>query len=306
MDLLRFLKSFYFPNRINLRPRTKREMQVVVSRFSAWLDRPAVTYDLTADNIARYLLHLIESGHSPKTAKSKRGTLLTLWRAAKKANLHTLDPKDFEIPVPLDVKRKPRAWSLKDLQAMLKQASVTYPRTERWFGPKHWTALILLIFHTGLRIQAALHLKRNDLKGHLVFVPADFQKDREEIIIPLPNYLVSMLVSLARPCIQKDGRNVNEYLIPWPWSFLHPTNQFKTYILKPAGLPYDDPKLKFHAIRRTTASIIAAKHGKEAARDALGHSSIKVTEGYLVDPELIDPDLVAAPNPIRCLPRLIG
>lgn len=303
MDLLVYLHKVYFPNRINLRSRYKSETALIVTRFSAWLGRAAQVDDLTVDLIREYLIFLADQGRSPATIRSRRGALLTIWRDAWQTGHSRTDPRVTTVPMPRKLKRKPRAWSLDDVQRMLAQAANVRPRRNFFFGPEHWITLILLIYHTGLRIMAVLMLRRSDLTGRVLLVPAELQKDREDYLVPLPEDLVARLRALPRSQETRHGRYLPDYLIPWPWSPLHPTRQFWSYILKPAGLP-DDPKLKFHAIRRTTASIISAKHGIEAARDVMGHSSVETTRGYIVDPELIDPALVTRPNPIHSLPSL--
>lgn len=79
--------------------------------------------------------------------------------------------------------------------------------------------------------------------------------------------------------------------------------QLDKYILKPAGLP-NDRKRKFHAIRKTVATYVAATRGKEAARDALGHSDNRTTDGYIADAHSVDPTLPPRFSPMDVMPKI--
>lgn len=75
------------------------------------------------------------------------------------------------------------------------------------------------------------------------------------------------------------------------------------YILKPAELP-NNRHLKFHAIRKTVATYIAATQGKDVARDALGHSDNRTTDGYIADAHSVDPTLPPRFSPVDVMPKI--
>ena len=68
-------------------------------------------------------------------------------------------------------------------------------------------------------------------------------------------------------------------------------------IVKRAGLP-DDRRYRFHAIRRTAATLAVANGSLEQARILLGHTSQRMTARY------IDPRIVMQRAPV--LPRVVG
>ena len=75
------------------------------------------------------------------------------------------------------------------------------------------------------------------------------------------------------------------------------------YILKPAGLP-NDRHLKFHAIRKTVGTIVAAERGEEVARKALGHSSVSVTRRYIANGASVSPNLPQEFSPVDVMPKI--
>lgn len=259
--------------------------------------------DLCEAMILDHLRDMRERHLAAASINRRRGHLLTLWKLAAKHKLNDHDYWRADIPTVRLPSRRPVAWSMSHIQVMLEQAANVKTQVRRPFGPRCWRALILLLYYTGLRVTAVLSLKRTDLKGHLLLVPDDIQKDKQEMAFTLPNNLVNMLLSLPRPCTEMNGRIPGDYLIPWPWRVDAGAKMFAKYILRPAGLP-DDRRLKFHAIRRTVATLVAHHRGKEAARDIMGHSSLSVTERYLADPSTVDPSLPAALSPQDVLPVL--
>lgn len=259
--------------------------------------------DLCQALIISHMKALLAAGKSAATVNRRRGYFLTLWKEAYISGLNSHEYWKAKIARAREPKTKPVAWSTSQIQCMLDQARRVKTHAGYPFGPHHWACLILLLYYTGLRIKAALTLKRSDLRGRLLIVPPDIQKDAEEIVVQLPTHLVNRLVALSRPCEMRHGRDLGEMLIPWPWRMDHIQSKFTHYILEPAGLPIDR-KLKFHAIRKTVATIIAAHHGKQAACDAMGHSSIHITERYLADPATVDPSLKGHLQPMDALPPL--
>lgn len=301
MDLIAYLNDIYIPSRLSLGRLSQEQMQVAVRQMDKQRGVSVRLEDLSERLVVSHLRWLLDRKLSPATVNNRRGYFLTLWRHAYRREYTQINPYKADVPCVQGVKKKPRAWSLEQIDTMLQQAQIARPRMG--FGPRHWSALIKLLCYTGLRIRAALELNRSDLHGRILIVPPEIQKDREEMVIRLPGDFANELVALPRPVESRYGRRLHERLIPWPWSFDHLQDKFRDYILLPAGLP-NHRQLKFHAFRRTVATVIAAKHGKEAARDALGHSTISMTERYLADPILIDADLPGRVHPMDVMPQL--
>lgn len=303
MNLIAFCETVYATARYGCGLRALRQVISAGRQLERQQGRSLDVGELCEDMILDHLKDMIDRKLAAASINRRRGHLLSLWKLAAKRKLNNHEFWRADIPTVQTPKRRPIAWSLEHLAVMLKQTDNVKIKARRPFGPRCWRALILLLYYTGLRVTAVLSLKRADLHGHLLLVPDDIQKDKEELAFTLPNNLVNLLLSLPRPAREMNGRMVSDYLIPWPWRVDAGAKMFAKYILRPAGLP-DDRRLKFHAIRRTVATLVAHHRGKEAARDIMGHSSLSVTERYLADPSTVDPSLPAALSPQDVLPIL--
>lgn len=302
MTLIEFVTQFYLPT-LHASPRSKEQILSAIRQLNIQRQSETLTEDLSERMLLDMLQSLRDRNKSPATIKRRRGHLMSVWRYAYRKGRTQHNPWQADIPIPRGYKRKPMAWSVEQMNLMLEQARHVQFRMERPFCGKCWRALLQLLYYTGLRIAAVLQLKRSDLRGHILIVPAEIQKDSEDQIFRLPGDLVNQLLALPRPQQVINGRLLSELLIPWPWRLDGCQKILNRYILKPAGLP-NDRRLKFHAIRRTVATIVAAKKGKEAARDILGHSDVATTERYLADPMLVHPDLPRRLSPMDVLPPL--
>jgi len=302
VNILAYFEERYVPSRLNLSEAGALQMRIAIRQFSD-LTTTAAIADLTDTTIVLYLRALLKKGLSPATVNTRRGYLLVLWTHAFKAGVNPHDPRLADVQRAVEPKRQPKAWSVGDVRVMLEQAEKTRRRGSCGWSAKEWQALILLVYYTGLRIGAVLHLRREHLRGHLLFVPAEIQKDREEMVFRLPEHLCRMLLSMPRPLLVRHGRNIGEYLLPWPWAFHDPQGKFTYHILRPAGLPISR-HLKFHAIRRTVATLVDHHCGRDAAMRIMGHSSQKVTERYLADAHTVDPSLPGRLCPVDVLPIL--
>jgi integrase len=302
MDLLLYLQRHYAPSRVNLSAPTLKQMEIAVRQLNLDLGEAARVEDLSETLILSHMKSLLAKGISPTTVNVRRGYFRSLWKHAFKKRVNQNNFFESDIPKATELMEIPIAWSMVQLETMLHQAKHFSPRKHPFCG-RRFTALLLLLYYTGLRISAALNLKRSALHGRILIVPAGSQKNRQGMAIRLPQSLVGLLLSLPRPHQVHNGRLLSEYLIPWPWSLKNPQKILAKYVLAPAGLPLDR-KLKFHAIRKTVATVMEATKGIEAAKDAMGHSSIKVTRRYIAPREMVDSSLTGRLCPMDVLPPL--
>lgn len=298
MHTITYLHNVYLSRILNASPGYVEQWEVAMRQLDKQHGKSYAVEDLCESSVVGHLKYLQAEGKAAATINRRRGYLLTLWRDAYQTDHNTHPFFKARVPKVREPKTKPVAWSIADIQAMLEQASTIQATPDKPFGGRHWQGLILLLYYTGLRINAALSLKRSDLKGKILIVPHGVQKDAEEMVFRLPQDLVNLLISLPR--------SESKMLIPWePWHPKYAQKAFTKYILRPAGLPVDR-RFKFHAIRRTVATLVSAHSGKEAAREAMGHSSINVTDRYLADPSIVDPTLPGHLQPQDVLPRLFA
>ena len=155
---------------------------------------------------------------------------------------------------------------------------------------KFWSALILTLYDTGLRIGAAMGLDRDALNAETgwLHVPAAVQKQNADQRFLLH---ADTLAAIGAMQATATGRK----LFSWPYR-RETLYRHLAAILARAGLSAGRRDL-FHRIRRTTATAVADKLGRAAAQDYLGHSCLSVTLRYL------DPSKINGIHAVDVLPR---
>ncbi len=151
---------------------------------------------------------------------------------------------------------------------------------------RFWIALILTLYDTGLRIDAAMSLRQDrfDAAELALLAAEDTQKQGADQCVGVRRKTACALAAI---------RTADPRLFAWPfdqvakgdrksnWATLR--RHFKKFILGPAGLPIDCDK-PFQRFRRTSATQIKKAGGD--ATEQLGHSSPAVTDLYLDAEEL--------------------
>lgn len=206
-------------------------------------------------------------------------------------------------------KRKPRCWSIEELEALIAVAStMNDPKQKRLLRYRRsrigdtpaaywWMALLLVVYNTGVRISAvmSIHVEDLDLVRGTVLIRAENQKDKEDQEISLiPEALAAL--QLLKP------ERLTRLFQEWPFDKAKATGvhrkhrwatltQHLSVLLQAAGLP-TTRRDKFHKLRRTFCTQVARKRGKETARELMGHSTQAVTDIY-IDPRFMELPSVA-------------
>jgi integrase len=218
------------------------------------------------------------------TINGYRALLLALWNHAHRKRRVSDPPgyvQKFKVP-----KRIPEAWSVEDMNLILQTAGQVRGRVCGVPAGDWWTALILVLYETGLRINAAISIAIADLnlESRWLFVPAENQKqDADQSFRLHPNTIAVIQRTLVAPYDQR------EELFPWRFDQGGTTRVLgKHYrkILKQAGLPHGRRDL-FHKFRRTSATAVARVADEQAAKQHLGHSHLDVTRRY-IDPRQLN------------------
>lgn len=161
-----------------------------------------------------------------------------------------------------------------------------------------WEFFVRLTFNVGGRVSAMRLIPTANLdcaRGE-VLVPASVQKnrrDQREALLPLT------LVAARR--LRLAERGVPTLLGDWPYTTATMRRHWSR-LLVAAGFytaVRDVPRsMKFHVLRKTFASQLAAEHGAHLACELCCHSSVNVTRRYL-DPRYLRsqrvPDLIRDP-----------
>lgn len=270
-----FLEQLYIP--LRLRGKSERTVKLYrfsVRIFSTWMGRSAKLSDLNDLTVANYLASLAET-HKPHTVEKERCQLLAMWRLANDYHFITKPPNIPPTPLP---HRDPVCWTESELRRLFNAAKRERGNYAGIPAGDWWTALLMVIWDTGERIDAVLSLTWDDfdLEQRWVRIPAEYRKGRtSDKTHRLHVDTIDALRAIRLTC--------DEHVFPWPYNKGYLWHVFGL-ILAAAHLP-NDSKRKFHCLRRSVASHFEAAGGN--ATFLLGHSSRSVTEKSYLDPRVV-------------------
>lgn len=281
-----FLDTVYVPLKLRGRsPESVRLLRHAINQFSKHLGRPAVLEDFDDLAVSQFLAAR-SAKLSPNSVARERSGLLALWNLAQARGLVRLRPLVAPELIP---ERTPRAFT----EAELGRLWASCGQVRGYVGPIPagiwFQALLGVLFYSGERITAVLRVEKTGWGRPWLAVPAEARKgSRKPATYALPDHVADLVDQVSR----HDGPG----LFLWPATDTALRERWKV-ITRRAGLG-DGPEVQFHALRRSFASWLAAAGGDP--RQALGHSSEKVTRRYL-DPRITE---AGRPAPWQLLPRI--
>ncbi len=287
MTLNTFLETVYVPLRLRGRsPESVRLLRHAIRQFSKWLGRDATLDDLD-DLVVSQWLAAMAAKKSPNSVARERSGILALWNLAQGRGLVRLRPTVAAELVPHAV---PRAFTSDELARLAESAG----HACGWVGPipakTFFRALVAVGLETGERINAILHTPRHCWQRPTLVVPAAIRKGRRE-------ERIYELSPEASDLVDAVSRHEGPTVFWWIASDTALRKRWKV-ITRRAGLG-DGRDVQFHALRRSTASHLAA-----AGLDAtafLGHSSDRITRRSYLDPRVVDQ---SRPKTWQSLPRI--
>jgi integrase len=287
MTLDRFLTDVYVPLRLRGRsPESVRLLRHAITQFSRWLGRPALLDDLDDLVVSQWLAKMAEK-KSPNSVSRERSGILALWNLAQGRGLVRLRPTVAPELVPQST---PRAFTADEL-ARLAQAAKW---STGWVGPVpagvFFQALIAVGLETGERINALLSTPRHCWHRPTLVVPASIRKGKRQ-------ERVYELSPEACDLVDRVTAHEGPTVFWWIASDTALRKRWKT-ITRRAGLG-DGRDVQFHALRRSTASHLAAA-GFDAT-SYLGHSTDRITRRSYLDPRVVD---ATRPKAWQSLPRI--
>ena len=287
MTLTAFLETVYVPLRLRGRsPESVRLLRHAITQFSRFLGRTAVLEDLD-DLVVSQWLTAMAGKKSPNSVARERSGILALWNLAQGRGLVKLRPTVAPELIP---QTTPRAFTADELARLAAAAKLSYG----WVGPVparvFFPALIAVGLETGERINAILSTPKHCWNRPTLTVPATIRKGgRQERIYELSPEACDLVDAVSN----HSGPTV----FWWVASDTALRKRWKT-ITRRAGLG-DGREVQFHALRRSTASHLAA-----AGLDAttyLGHSTDRITRRSYLDPRVVDSK---RPKAWQSLPRI--
>lgn len=255
--LKRFFEDTYRPRRLaDSSARTIGDYRGCIERLSQFLGHDVAARELCDDLIERFLVAMLGTGLAPSTVNNKyRASLLALWRYAwrkRKTEELPRDVEKFREPT-----RLPEAWSQAEVARIIAAAGSAEGDFCGVPSRLWWPALLLTLYDTGLRIDALLGTRTDELRADgWLFVGFDRQKQKADQAFKLhPETMAAIAATMP-------GRR--ELLFPWPYADRRHAlwNRFRK-ILQAAGLPHGRRDL-FHRIRRTPRHV-------SRERDRLGN-----------------------------------
>ncbi len=287
MTLIKFLVDIYVPLRLRGRsPESVRLLRHSITQFSRWLGREATLDDLD-DLVVSQWLTAMAAKKSPNSVARERSGILALWNLAQGRGLVRLRPTVAPELVP---QATPRAFTVDELGRLADAAKLSYG----WVGPVparvFFPALIAVGLETGERISAILNTPRSCWARPVLVVPAGVRKGKRQ-------ERVYELSPEASDLVDAVSRHEGPTVFWWPCSGTALRKRWKT-ITRRAGLG-EGRDVQFHALRRSTASHLAAA-GLDAT-SYLGHSTDRITRRSYLDPRVVDS---RRPKAWQSLPRV--
>lgn len=290
--------SAYFENRmIALNPRIRKpasadayrtDLRILQRYFESEflgrteIKRPLLLSDLSADLLNGAAAWQVRQGRSSATANRLLRHVLSIWRFAKEdETLQDAVPVIGKVRKHKEPKRQPEAWSQDQFALLVAAASRMQGNVGDVPERVWWPCLLLVAYWTGVRVTALMEIPSScvDFERNEIRVPAEIQKHFADQGFELPTDVMELLRQ-----IDPVGRGLTTVFEDWkydrtcrPWKRL---SKHLGQIITAAGFK-PTRKTKFHQIRRTTATFIAAKRGIGEAQAFLGHSSSQTTLRYI-------------------------
>lgn len=265
-SLLHFLETSYKPRRLKGSTRhTLRKYKTAVHRFAKFLEE-VPTFDHLDDEL---LVEWIDSMTSVDdlavaTAESYAQHIRSLWTFAWKKGYVELGPTTKRQH---GHQREPIAYSEAEVQRLFETVRSLEGRVRNTPACNWWFALALVLYYTGTRVGAALSLRWEDVNedDQTVLIRADRQKTGKE--------LRRRVSPATMEAIRKLKNGGGQLVFDWPLSRDRFHSKSREIFLH-AGFP-DDRRYRWHGLRRTHGTLVAARLGDFAAAESLQHSSVQ-------------------------------
>lgn len=288
MELTDYVSRYALENDIT--PESVEQLSLRASMLTRFSGGALCLCQLTDDLLNRWLVARQQSGLSPNTVHADRGKILALWNSATDAGLCPPPGKIRRIKCP----RKPvRAFTHEDMAKLLTvvrklRGNIRVKRRDTGTPRRlYWLAFILAAYDSGLRRSDLLSVERSwvrpdDGGGSLCLV----QRKTGKVIYR--RFRQATMQAIDELC---NGRTTGPIWCGYPTRCVW-CQAFRR-LRKRAGV---DGSAKW--LRRSGASYTAREHGKEAAKQFLGHAT-----DYVADSSYLDLT-IAYPSPV--LPPPIG
>jgi integrase len=282
-DLCDFLHTVYVPSRLQLSPKTIKQLETTIRLLERWAGRHVVLGDLTEDLVRRFLLAYL-ADHSPGSTNLRRCDLLGLWNCAYDEGLLDRPPRARQVRKAKVPPRIPEAWTAAEVGRLLEAA--------RWMRGRvagmpmsHWFySFLLTLYSTGERRGAVLAVEVADVCLEEAWILFRHTKTGAPRLCPLPENAVAAIRQIydpARPLVW-----------PWPKSQTQLERRFHNLCAK-AGLHRAKGHC-YHQLRCTAGTLVEQAGGR--GDQFLGNSRAVFLAHYK-DPRFFRDQLALLPRP---------
>jgi integrase len=245
-----------------------------VKRFSEFLGHAALDSDLDRENLNKFV-QFVQSKATNTTASNYRRALCRIWNYlteehAKPAyEIRRLRrPKSIEQPV--------IAWSLEDVNAILKAASEVEGVLKTGVPANAmFSALIWSAYDTGLRPSDLFRIRWDQLDPELSCITLVQNKTRKPHIV--------FLREEALDAIQRIRSVDNERIFPLTWAICRRWMERVFSLATQYGFKRL-PGKNLGTLRKTNATQVYISDGESAAAESLGHTSgTRIVRKHYID-----------------------
>ena len=276
MLLRQLLTDRYAPVK-GLSDRTVAIYGSTIDRFRDYLRREPEVSDLEEDVIASFLVWRSRTVHSAKRGLPSPGTI-----AKDRTQLLCLALYAFrkrmiqEFPIVKPVKksqRLPRGFTAEEVGRMIVAARKRQRTLSGLPASWWWSTIIYAAWCTGARIGELMALRWKDVRGQeLVFLAGTRKGNTRDIARRITPDLAAELERFRR--CPAD--------LVWPWPH-RPTSIYHSMriLCDQANVP----QRRFHALRKASASYVAAAGGDAVSH--LDHSDANITRDHYLDDRIV-------------------
>lgn len=253
---------------------TVRQYRVVVDLFDRWAGGPVYLDELDELILSAWLRDYAASGVKPATVRSKRNSVLALWRAA--ADEYLCEPPTRRVRAARVPWTPPEAWTLEEVRRLLAATPRLRGRHPCGLRRSAWFNLaIRAAWDTGLRWGDLVTLRVADIHGDAVIVSQ--RKTRRPHCGRLQASTQAILAASLKECPRP-------LVCPWPASGETFRAQVRL-LVKKAGIRPGTWKW----LRRGGASDVEAQNpGRGLAAKHLGHApGSRIAELHYIDPQIV-------------------
>ena len=278
--------AFQDYRKIKLRTRaesTIKTYEITLRHLNRYLGRFAKLSDLNDETIAGFLGARIHKC----AIRTVNRDLVNLQAISNwLADRNTIPKRLTDLEPFIAAKLEPKAMTREEVNRLWASIKAEQHSVGRVSGPVFWSALFSVFWDTGERFSAVTGIRLCDIDfktGRVLCVSENRKGQRAERSYSLHKETLGYIQEL----IEQRGyfkENTKVFYTPFAKSRLW---QELGRIMTNAGMP-NDPKHKFHLIRRTAATHIQKAGGDASAQ--LGHASPKVTQENYIDPSICQPE----------------